>query len=143
MRIFVTLETICYLVTSQHFKRRATTPFFIARTPCQAKRAKTVWKSVISGWNPTLRDRFFFPRVATPIWKKWREATGPSRKYSGVQVNFLVILEDHHSVIAHTYGHMARRGKLRSMMHILHIHWIFVNRRVPWREKNGRRSYSP
>lgn len=31
-----------------------------------------------------------------------------------MQVNFLVILEDHLSAIAHTYAHMARRGKLRS-----------------------------
>jgi len=68
MRIFVTLK-ICYLVTPQRFKRRAT-PFFVTQTPCQAKRAKTVWKSVISGWNPTLRDRFFLLASSNPYLKK-------------------------------------------------------------------------
>jgi len=114
MRIFATLKSR-YLITSQRFKRR-TTSFYIARTPCQAKRVKTVWKSVISGWNPTLRGCFFFTQAAAPIWKKWREATGSSRKYSGVQVNFLVILEDHclvnrTRIRTHgTKGHKLRSG---------------------------------
>lgn len=67
---------------------------------------------------------FFFSRTATPIGKR-------GAKHGGVQVNFLVILEDHRVHIRAWWRRARGRGDLR----ILHIHRIFVNRRVPWRER--------
>lgn len=135
MRIFVTFEN-CYLVASRRFKRRAT-PFSRRSNPPPGQMRKNCVKKRYFGVKSDAARSFFISsREQQPLFeKKRREATGSSRKHGGVQVNFLVILEDHRSTIAYTYAYDGGANPRGRDLRILHIHRIFVNRRVPWREK--------
>lgn len=135
MRIFVTFENY-YLVASRCFKRRVT-PFFRSSNPPAGTNAqKLCEKALFRGEIRRCAFVFFSSREQQPLFeKKRREATGSSRKHGGVQVNFLVILEDHR--LTHTYA------KREGSAYPAYSPDFCKSQGTVERKKNRRRSHSP